>query len=332
MENPLVSLNITTYNEEKRIRRVLDSVLAQTYKNIEVMVFDNASTDNTKEIIKKEYSKIKLFESDKNLYFATSQNRCADMTKGKYIVGISADVVIAEDFVEKLVDVMEKDSKIGALQAKILHITKEGEKTKIIDTTGFQIYKSRRLVNRGHGEKDEGQYDTPCEIFSYEGAVPIWRREAFEDSKVFGQAHDEDFNWMSDDIDFGWRMTLFGWKNYYAPNVLAWHERQTTNRLSNSKKDFIKMRKEIRPFKKMLDIKNYHLALFKNDFFTSELKSFFSIFKREVQLLIYFLLFERYTLLAYPKMIAELPKMYKKRKEIMKRAKKTRQEMESWFL
>ena len=331
-KSPLVSINIITYNEESRIRRVLKSVLEQTYKNIEILVFDNASTDKTKDILKAEYPDIRLIESDDNLYFATGQNRCAKITKGKYMIGVSSDVVMAENFVEEMVKTMEADQKIGALQAKILHITPASKKTNIIDTTGFEIYKSRRLINRGHGEEDKGQYDTPGEVFSYEGAVPVWSREAFEDCSVFGEAHDEDFRWMSDDVDFGWRINLFGWKNYYAPNVLAWHERQTTQKLSSSKWDFIKMRKDIRSDKKTLDIINYRLTIFKNDFSMSLLKNIFPVLKREVMLFAYFLFFEQRTLLAYPKIIAKIPKILKKRSYIMKHKKRSRKEMEKWFI
>jgi len=332
LKEPLVSINLAVYNEESRIRRALKAVLAQTYKNIEVLVFDNASEDKTKDIVRKEFPNVKLYEADKNYVFGPGHNRAVKMTKGKYIVAVSADVVIAKNFVEEMVKVMEADKKIGALQAKIKFITKEGEKKNIIDTTGFQIYKSRRLVNRGHGEEDKGQYEKAEEIFSYEGAVPVWRREAFSDCKIFGEVHDEDMWWMSDDIDLGWRMNLFGWKNFYAPNVLAWHERQTTQKLASSKYDFIKLRKNIRKDKKMLDTKNHFFVLIKNDFGLSLLRNIFPFLKRELMLFGYFLLFERSTLLAYPKFIVKIPKMLKKRKYIMSHKKRSREDMEKWFL
>ncbi|MEK7453187.1 MAG: glycosyltransferase [Patescibacteria group bacterium] len=341
MNNPLVSINLVVYNEENRIRRVLKSVLSQKYQNKEILVFDNNSNDKTRDIIEKEFiiQGVKLYKADKNFCFGPGQNRAAKMTTGKYIVGVSADIIMAENFIEEMVRSMESDSKIGALQAKIKHITREGVKMNTIDTTGFEIYKSRRLINRGHGEEDKGQYEIAGEIFSYEGAVPIWRREAFLDCSIsLGytltesfEAHDEDFWWMSDDIDLGWRMNLFGWKNFYDPNVLAWHERQTTQKLSSSKLNFIHMRKNIRNDKKMLDILNYRLTIIKNDFSISLLKNIIPFLKREIMLFIYFLFFEQSTLLAYPKIIAKIPKMLKKRAYIMKHKKRTREEMEVWF-
>lgn len=330
--NPLVSIHLPVYNEESRIRRALNSVVSQTYKNIEILVFDNNSKDKTTDIVEKEFPQIKLFKSKKNLFVGPANNEAAKITTGKYIISVSADVVLEKNFVEEVVKIMEKDLKIGALQAKILHITKGGEKTNTIDTTGFEIYKSRRLINRGHGKEDRGQYEEPGEVFSYEGAVPVWRREAFEDCSVFGEAHDEDFMWMSDDVDFGWRMNLFGWKNYYASSVLAWHERQTTQKLASSRWDFVKMRRRIRKDKKMLDVLNYRLTILKNDFSISLLKNILPIFKREAMLLAYFLVFEQRTLLAYPKIIAKIPKMLKKRRYIMSHKKISRQEMEKWFL
>jgi hypothetical protein len=92
------------------------------------------------------------------------------------------------------------------------------------------------------------------------------------------------------------------------------------------------MRKNIRKDKKMLDIKNHFFVLLKNDFGVSLLKNIFPFLKRELALFIYFLLFEQYTLLAYPKVIAKIPRMLKKRKYIMSRAKRSREEMEKWIM
>lgn len=327
---PLVSISLVVLNGEKYIRSCLQAVSVQTYQNLEVVVFDNNSTDQTKEIVRNEFPKFRLIENQKNIGVGPGWNKSLTMTQGKYFVGLCADVIMDSHFIENAVAVMEEDDKIGALQAKIYKI-QNGERSDIIDTTGFMIYKSRRIVNRGHGDKDIGQFSHAEEIFSYEGAVPFWRRSALEDSAVNGQCHDEDFFWYADDIDLGWRMRLFGWKNYYAPNVIAWHDRSTTKRLSQSRWDFISLRKTIPARKRMLDWRNIHCTFIKNDFPLSELKNWRFFFWRELQLFIYILFFEPYTLRALPWLIFHAPKMLKKRYYIMKHKKVSRQDMEQWF-
>ncbi|HAN62115.1 MAG: Glycosyl transferase family protein [Parcubacteria group bacterium GW2011_GWD1_38_16] len=345
--NPLVSINLVVYNEEKRIRDCLKAVFNQTYKNYEVLVFDNNSSDKTLEIVRNDFPRAKFFKADKNYSFGPGQNRAAKMTSGKYILGLCADVWIKEDFLEKAVEIMEQNPKIGALQAKIYQLapfatqnnTEQTQnnaelkiKTNIIDTAGFEIYKSRRIVNRGHGIKDTGQFSKEEEIFSYEGACPFWRRGALEDSAVWGEYHDEDYFWYGDDIDLGWRMHLLGWKNYFTPQVIAWHERQTTKRTSKSRWDFIGQRKSLPKNKKMLDWVNLRLTFIKNDLGIFRWPDIYKFLNREIQLFVYSLIFEPYTIfVGLPRFIRYLPRALKKRKEIMRRKKVSTKEIKRWY-
>lgn len=331
MQSPLVSITLVVRNGEKYIHGCLQSVRAQTYKNCELTVLDNSSTDATRDIIAQEFPEFRVVAHQGNTYFGPGQNMCMPLTRGKYILGLCADVVLDPHFVERAVSAMEEDPKIGALQAKIFQI-KDGSKTDSIDTTGFVIYKSRRIVNRGHGEKDEGKYEKKEEVFSYEGAVPFWRRTALEESAVWGEAHDEDYVWYADDIDLGWRMRLFGWKSVYDPTVIAYHDRSTTKRLSGNRKDFIAMRKELPARKKMLDWQNQHFTFIKNDLFVSAVKDLPYVLPRELAFFAYIVIFEPYTLRAIPHMLRMLPRMVRKRRYIMRHKKASRAEMEQWFL
>jgi len=330
MEKPLVSVNLVVQNGEKYIRDCLRSVRAQTYANCEVVVFDNNSTDSTRDIVAQEFPEFCLVAHAKNLGFGPGQNTCLTLTQGKYVLGLCVDIVLDADFITRAVAAMERDAAIGALQAKIYRL-ESGAKTDVIDTTGFVIFKSRRVVNRGHGEKDAGQYNVEEEVFSYEGAVPFWRREALLASAVEGEPHDEDYFWYADDIDLGWRLRLFGWKSYYVPTVVAYHDRSTTKRLSNSWRDFIALRRTVPARKRLLDWQNQHFTFIKNDFALSALKDIRYVLPRECMLFCYIAACEPYTLRALPHMLRLLPRMLRKRKYIMAHKKATRHEMEQWF-
>lgn len=170
------------------------------------------------------------------------------------------------------------------------------------------------------------------EIFSYEGACPFWRRSALEDTAVNDQFHEEDFSWYADDLDLGWRMHLMGWKNYFAPQVIAWHERHTTKRLSTGRLDFIKQRRTLPKDKKMLDWANTRLTIIKNDVGLLTWPDIYLFAKREVMFFLYALIFEPYTIfIGVPRIIKYLPVALKKRRDIMKRKKVTAEEIKKWY-
>ena len=206
---------------------------------------------------------------------------------------------------------------------------------KIIDTCGFQIFRSRRVINIGHGEEDRGQFNQEREIFAVEGAVPVFRRQALEDCRLKSQGNkiiDPDFFWYGDDLDLAWRMRLFGWKQVFAPAAIAYHDRQTTKALAGGGwREFIKIRKTVPMFKRRLDWKNTTLAIIKNDFAVNFLRDLPFIFWRQLRLWSYFLLFEPIMFLEIFKVAKLLPKMLKRRSEITRRARVSAQEMQKRF-
>lgn len=341
MSNTLVSINLVVYNGEKYIRQCLDSVKKQTYQNFEVNILDNNSSDTTKEIIKNEFLEFQLTESPKNLGMWPAQEELLKHGHGKYVVILSVDVILDKDFVKNAVEVMERDYGIGALQARIykydlaqLLPTNYSLPTTIIDTLGFQIFRSRRIINIGHGELDNGQYAKECEIFAVEGAVPVFRRQALESCRLISQNNkiiDHDYFWYGDDLDLAWRMRLFGWKQVYSPGVIAYHDRKTTKALAGSWKSFAAMRKNIPMFKRRLDWRNTTLTIIKNDFACNLLRDSYYILWRQLRLWGYFLLFEPAMFLEFFKVAKLLPNMLKRRREIIKRAKVSAQEIRRWI-
>ncbi|PIQ92560.1 MAG: hypothetical protein COV69_02280 [Parcubacteria group bacterium CG11_big_fil_rev_8_21_14_0_20_39_14] len=334
MNEPLFLINLVVKDGEKYIRKCLEAALNQDFDNYQVMVFDNYSQDGTRKIVEDEFPEAKLIKFDRNYGLGGGFNRSLGHSDSKYAVLLCVDVILNPDFLKKVAQILEKDQKIGALQPKVLIWQSESDTfTNIIDTVGFEIFKSRRIINRGHGEEDNNQYKEG-EIFSYEGACPVFKREALEDVKMpfnNGEYLDEDFEWYADDIDLGWRMRVLGWKSYFSPKAIAWHDRQTTKRLKRGRKDFIKLRRKIPAKKRMLDFRNQRLAIVKNEFPLHFLKDFPYFFIREIQLLIYFLLFEQSSLFGIFSFFKLLPKMLKKRRWITERRRISRKEMEKWF-
>src|SRR3989338_7415404 len=173
MSNSLVTINLVILNGEKYIRHCLDAILAQTYprENIEINILDNGSTDDTINIIENskfkiqnsKFAKINFVKNKINLGVWPGQEELLKHTNSKYIVALCVDVLIDKNFIKNAMEIMEKDEKVGALQPKIYKFDLpeveprnifevRPQKTDVIDTCGFKIFKSRRIVNIGHGQ------------------------------------------------------------------------------------------------------------------------------------------------------------------------------------
>ena len=352
MSTPTVTINLVVLNGEKYIRHCLDAILEQTYPHelIEFNILDNGSTDETLHIIenlklKIENSKLASFnfiKSKHNLGMWPGQEELLKYSNGRYILAMAVDVILDKDFIKNAVEVMGQDERIGALQAKIFrynlndfeNLKLKIENLNVIDTCGFKIFKSRRIVNIGHGEKDLGQYGETKEIFGVEGACPFFRRETLESSRINGEIFDHDYFWYGDDLDFAWRINMFGWKQVFAPSVMAYHDRQTTKNLKKNWFDYIlrvPARHQIPTKKRRLDWRNNRFTILKNDYIINILRDLPYFLIREIMVLGYTLVFEPKVLLEIPNFFKLLPKMLKRRKEIMRKAKVSPNEIHKWF-
>lgn len=365
----LDSVLAQTYPHELIELNILDNGSNDETKTIikECLSFDKTSTVSpvvnsglNRSVESLRIPKFFLLESKKNLGMWPGQEELLKHTNGKYIVALCVDIMLDKDFVKNAVEALEKDDKIGALQPKIykfdLRPTSDAPQTdllrylattlhtKVIDTCGFQIFKSRRIVNIGHGETDTGQYDNLSEIFAVEGAAPVFCKSAFEscgikilDSKFQirnFEIVDHDYFWYGDDLDLAWRMRLFGWKQVFAPNVIAWHDRQTTKTLKKSWQDYlsrVSTRKQIPIKKRRLDWRNTRWTLVKNDYIINILKDLPRIVAREISVLGYAILFEPKVLKEIPTFFRYLPRIFHKRKEVMRRAVVGPEEIRRWF-
>jgi len=372
MNSKLVSVNIVSYNAQDLIEPCLESVFNQTYKNIEILVIDNASTDNTLEKIQITKSKlqinsgIKAITNAKNVGFAAGHNIGIRESKGEYLLFLNQDIILDKEFVKRAVEAAEIDEKIGAVQGKLYKITNmrefdtnntnknfseiSSESVKvsdILDTTGLLMFKNRRVVCRGQGEKDKNQYGRG-EIFGVDGAAPLYRREALENIKLpnnfsaYQRSHpresaeyeyfDEDFFMYKEDVDLAWRMRLYDWKAVYEPTAIGYHLRGAGEGTVKDYASIIKARKRISNFAKYYSFKNQRLMEIKNDLFILRLLHFHRIIIKEIGAWVYILFFEKYSWKAIKDLFKQMPLAWRKRKFIMKRRKTRAAKIAKWFV
>jgi hypothetical protein len=115
MKNPLVSVVIPTHNRKLMVERLIKSVFDSTYKNIEVIVIDDASSDGTFEHVRNTFKKVKIFRNKKNLFTAGSRNAGFNKSKGDLIFFIDDDNIVDKNTIKRLVDGFIEDDLVGEL-------------------------------------------------------------------------------------------------------------------------------------------------------------------------------------------------------------------------
>lgn len=226
MQNPLVSIIILTYNSQRHLQTLFTSLAKQTYQPIEIIVVDNASQDTTVNWIQQQtILKIdQLIANTTNDWYCKGNNAGIRVAKGEYILFCNDDVALEPTFVQHLVKTMVADATIGMAGGKLLKLTKSSEQP-IIDTAGLIVYRSRRVINRGENEIDQGQYNETKQVFGISGAVMMVSRKAISLVQNKGQFFDEDYVAYKDDMDVSWRMHLAGLKIVYVHNAVGYHAR-----------------------------------------------------------------------------------------------------------
>lgn len=338
-----VTINILTFNASKYINQCLSAVFAQTYRDFRVIVIDNASNDGTVEFIRKNFPEVMILKNFQNLGFCRASNQGILLTKEQYLLFLNQDAILSPDFLKILVSDLESDQQIGAIGGKILKVSSEKEylgenlRSDIIDTAGIKVFRSRRMVDRGAGEKDLGQYNQREEVFGLSSAVALYRREALEDIKVILPVHDineyndESFFMYKDDVDLSWRLRLRSWKIIYNPSAVAYHYRGAFGSAKATVWQIIRERKSKSKWISRYSYVNHWKVILKNDFFSNFIRDFVYIFFYEMKKIFYLLLFERRTLLGFFSLISEMNLILQKRKFIQKRKLTTSAMTRKWF-
>ncbi|MBT8084467.1 MAG: glycosyltransferase family 2 protein [Woeseia sp.] len=157
---PLVSIGMPVYNAEAFIEDALNSLLAQTFVDFELIISDNASTDGTREICEryaKSDSRISYFPLAENLGAIRNFNRVFELSNGKYFKWASHDDICAPTFLERCVEILEGDSRISWCHSQSLHIDEDGQ------PLGNEKSKPISYVTSGNRETEQG---------------PAWSRDA----------------------------------------------------------------------------------------------------------------------------------------------------------
>jgi GT2 family glycosyltransferase len=340
---PKVAINLVTWNGAKQIEACLNSILGQTFQDFLLLIIDNGSVDQTVKIIEELYlpvfkDKIKFVKNKTNAGFAFAHNQAILWTDSDYVLTLNQDVILQPNYIAKAVEFLDKHHDVGSVTGKILRWEnnesedlKNIQKSDIIDSLGLKIYKSQRVIDRASGEQDQKQYQNITEIFGPCATCPIYRRQALEDVRFEDEFFDKDFFSYKEDVDLAYRLIWRGWKSYYIPEAIAYHERTARGQEKFSNLAIIRHRKNKSKFVSYHSYKNHLFLIYKNLSGRNFGRYFFSIFFYELKKLCYIFFLESSTLASLFEFFAQKKRMKIKRRYIMSRRLIKDDEMRKWF-
>jgi GT2 family glycosyltransferase len=250
---PDLSVIILNYNTKDLLRDCLRSVEKSKRDgfSFEVIVVDNGSTDQSSEMVKKEFSWVSLIESEKNLGFAGGCNLGLGKAIGRYILFLNSDTQVRLDAFKRMIGFMDKDPKIGASTPKTMlfgggmdpdcHRGFPTPWASICYFFGLEgLFPKSRLFGQYH--KFYLNLDKVHEIDAGFGSFMFVRKEALNQVGKW----DENYFFYGEDLDLFYRIKKAGWKVMFYPEPLVTHHKGARSGLRRESKEVTQASKEIR--------------------------------------------------------------------------------------
>lgn len=211
----LISVVVPNWNGGDFLHLCLASVECQSYRPIEIIVVDDASTDDSPDSVSRAFPDATLVRLAQNRGFAHAANVGMCQARGAIIALLNNDAVADERWVEELAAALGRNPQAGSAASKMLM----WDRPSVINSAGDVFRRSGVPDNRGAWEEDHGQYDEETEVFGACGGAVAYRRSMLEDIGLF----DERFYMYCEDVDLAFRAQRAGYRCVYAPKAVVRH-------------------------------------------------------------------------------------------------------------
>lgn len=214
MVAPLASVIVPTYNGAHLLEACLRSLVAQSYREVEVIVADGASRDATPGVVARACPTARLVRLERNRGFSGNVNAGIRAARGDVICLLNNDAEADPDWIAACVDALERDTTRGSIASKILFA--DG---RTINSAGDVFGRDGAARQRGVGQPDGPLWTTPAPVFGASGGAVAYRRAMLADVGLF----DEAFFMYLEDVDLALRARLRGWECWYEPAARVHH-------------------------------------------------------------------------------------------------------------
>ena len=216
----MTTILMLSVDEAHLLERSLPAAIMQ---DAEVVVIDNACSDNTATLCERHGARRVVLRERQS--YAAAINAGIAATSGPAVLLLNADCVLDPTFLAAARPRLD-DPRVGSVAPLLLRATgmDEADRTDIVDAAGMTIDRRRKNSLVGHGEP-RAHHERPREVFGGDGACVLYRREALNAVAVGAEVLDEDMALWASDADLAWRVRNAGWRCVYEPQAVAWHVR-----------------------------------------------------------------------------------------------------------
>lgn len=238
-----VAVVILNYNGAQMLRRFLPSVL-EFSPEAEVVVADNASTDDSLEVMRREFPTVRLVCLDKNHGFADGYNYALREVEADYYLLLNSDVEVTRGWLAPLLAFMDAHEDVAACQPKLLSYNNKalfeyaGGAGGFLDRYGYPFCRGRIF---DAVEEDKGQYDNVANLFWATGAALMIRSADYWSAGGL----DGTFFAHMEEIDLCWRLRARGMRIVCVPDSVVYHVGGATLNKSNPRKTFLNFRNNL---------------------------------------------------------------------------------------
>jgi GT2 family glycosyltransferase len=241
---PDIGLVLLTLNQRDKTMRCLRSLEQVSHVSFRIAVWDNGSTDGTAALIAEEFPDVLVQRSPVNLGVASGRNAGVRLARRhgtpRFYCFIDNDMIVEPDFLDELVRPFQSDPGLAVTTGKIRCL---GDEKRLYGAAGCVLdFRFGRTGHVGHGELDEGQYDSLTDCLPSGGCMLV-RADVFERLGGFSAEFDP---YGPEDLDFGLRVRQLGMHSHYVPGAVLYHEATPGHTFSGGMKSSLHVRTKTR--------------------------------------------------------------------------------------
>jgi len=261
MQYPKVAVVILNWNGKHHLEQFLPSVTRSAYPNLEIIVGDNASSDDSISFLKSHYPAVRIIRNKENYGFAGGYNAVLTQVEADYFVLLNSDVEVTENWLGPVISTMEADPTIAAAQPKLLSFQNRtffeyaGAAGGFLDVLGYPFCRGRIFDTV---EEDKGQYNDTIEVFWATGAALFIRSSCW---KEIGGL-DSDFFAHMEEIDLCWRLKRHGYRIMYCGESTVYHLGGGTLNAESPYKTYLNFRNNLVMLQKNMNLVQSILVIF----------------------------------------------------------------------
>lgn len=239
-----LAIVILNWNGHKLLSQFLPKVIEHTPTYAEVIIADNASTDNSIAFLKEHYPLLKIIQNKENGGFAKGYNDALEHVDAEYYCLLNSDIEVTENWIDPIINLLDNNPEVAVVQPKLLSFTHKnqfeyaGASGGFLDCLGYPFCRGRIFE---HLEEDTGQYDNAMEVFWATGAALFVRSNLFHKLKGF----DDDFFAHMEEIDFCWRVKTLGYKVMVEPKSVIYHVGGASLPKNSARKTYLNFRNNL---------------------------------------------------------------------------------------